>query len=296
MYWNHASEFQETFFPQLLSFITLGILSSIIIHKSSKAGLIEEYKKKEKQYLEHLILLQKDYKKALADVKARDEFLSIVSHELKTPLTSMLLKLQTALHNIRNTSLANFSVENLLKMLESAEQQSKRLSKMITDLLNVSLMTTGKIDLDPEKMDLSQAAKDVIERFKEKLEKEGYRLTISAEKPVVGSWDKLRVEQAISNLVGNAIKYGRGNPISVTVANSNGTGKFIIEDNGIGIPKTLQEKIFTRFGRAVETHEYEGLGVGLYITKQIVHAHQGELHVRSREGSGSTFTIELPIN
>lgn len=279
----------------IVLFVLVGILISVVIHVSSKAAEIEELRKKEKQYLTYLIELQKAYKKAQLEVKARDEFLSIVSHELKTPLTSMLLKLQTVLHNIRNVSLANFSVENLLKMLESAEQQSKRLSKMITDLLNVSLITTGKIDLEPEKMDLSVTTKEVVERFKEKLEKEHYKLTVNAEHPVVGNWDRLRIEQAITNLLGNAIKYGKGNPIHIKVANSNNTGKFIIEDNGIGIPHALQEKIFTRFGRAVDGHAFEGLGVGLYITQQIVHAHKGELQVKSKEGYGSTFIIELPL-
>lgn len=276
-------------------FIIVGVGLSMIIDIKSNGRKLEEYKRKEKQYLEHLIELQKAHKKALADVKARDEFLSIVSHELKTPLTSMLLKLQTVLHNIRSVSLANFSVENLLKMLESAEQQSKRLSKMITDLLNVSLMTTGKMELEREKMDLSETIQEVADRFAEKCEKEGYKLSVHAAHPVIGEWDKLRIEQAVTNLIGNAIKYGKKNPITVTVSNSGGMGRFTVQDSGIGIPKALQEKVFARFGRAVDTHAYEGLGVGLYITQQIVHAHDGKLRVESKENHGSTFTVELPL-
>ena len=151
-----------------LGFCVLGALGiNYLIEKSKHPEIVKRYEKREKEYQQVLFALHKDYQKAKEEIRARDEFLSIASHELKTPLSAMLLQLQTVLHNVRNVSLANFSVENLLKMLDSAEQQSRRLSKMINDLLNVSLITTGRLDLEKEHMDLSQTVTDCIQRIEE---------------------------------------------------------------------------------------------------------------------------------
>src|SRR5258706_1372027 len=181
-------------------FITESIFISFLFEKSRNIKELRELRVKEKEFTE-LILAQKEaYEKAKAEIRSRDEFLSIASHELKTPLTSMLLKLQTALRSIRTVSLANFSVEKLMNMLESTEQQTIRLSKMINDLLNVSLITTGRIDLDVEEFDLKNVVESIIERFSEKLKQEEIVLTFEAKDQAVGKWDKIRLEQAISNL------------------------------------------------------------------------------------------------
>jgi len=253
-----------------------------------------DFKRKEREYLQLLSIMQKENRKYQQEIKARDEFLSLASHELKTPLSSLLLQLQTALHNIRNVSLANFSVENLLKMLQSAEQQSVRLSKMINDLLNTSLITTGRLELEREPVDLSTLVQDVIDQFAAK-EKDGARITLTAAKNVVGEWDKLRIEQVVTNLLSNAIKYGDDKPIEVTVSKHDAHARLSVTDHGIGIPKEQQEKIFEKFKRGVSNHDYQGLGVGLYITAQIVKVHEGKITVRSKQNHGSTFTVELPL-
>lgn len=272
-----------------------GIIS-FVIDTCKRTDEVARYKKREKEYAELLMYLQKANEKAQIEVKARDEFLSIASHELKTPLTSVVLQLQTALNNISNVSLANFSVENLLKMLKSAEQQSRRLTKMINDLLNVSLITTGRLELEREEVNLTQVVKEVVDRFSERLEKEQYSLKLQIpEKPIVGRWDKVRVEQVITNLVSNAIKYGRGKPIEVSVSKNGSFAKLIVKDEGIGIPKEHQQRIFGRFQRAVSAAEYKGLGIGLYITHQIVKAHGGKVKISSKAGKGSTFVVELPL-
>lgn len=279
----------------LLLYTWGGVFISFILDMCKKTDLISKYKKREKDYAELLLYLQKENAKAQVEIKARDEFLSIASHELKTPLTSMLLQLQTALHNISSVSLANFSVENLLKMLKNAEQQTKRLSKMINDLLNVSLITTGRLELEREEVDLNTIVKDVRERFSEKIEKENYTLRVHIDGPVVGKWDKLRIEQVVTNLISNAIKYGNGKPIDVFVSKHGSTARLIIKDQGIGIPSEYQSRIFERFERAVSPSEYKGLGIGLYITHQIVKAHGGRIKVDSKSGKGSIFTVELPF-
>src|SRR5882724_2989237 len=283
-------------FIDLLFFFLVSILLNIVIDKIRNTRDILGYKQREKEYFTLLTQMQKDNEKYRKEVKARDEFLSIASHELKTPLSAMLLQIQTALYNIRSVSLANFSVENLLRMLQSTEQQSKRLSKMINDLLNVSLITTGKLELEKEEVDLAQLTKDVVDRFMERAEREGSQITLKAAEKVVGEWDKLRIEQAVTNLISNALKYGNSKPIDIQVAKHDGMGKIAVTDHGIGIPENQQERIFERFERAVSSHAYKGLGVGLYITHQIVKTHNGKIKLASREGDGSTFVIELPLN
>jgi signal transduction histidine kinase len=280
---------------RLLLFILSAVAIVWLIELSKRPTIVRKYEAREKEYQQLLFKLHRDYLQAQDEIRARDEFLSIASHELKTPLTAMLLQLQTVLHNIRNVSLANFSVENLLRMLDSAEQQSRRLSKMINDLLNVSLITTGRMDLEKESMDLSQTVHDCVERITEKAKRDGVTLTLHAEKELQGRWDKLRIEQAVTNLLTNALKYGNGRPVDVAVTHHGSRAVVTVRDHGIGIPAREQEKIFARFERAMTKHSIEGLGVGLYITKQIVEAHGGKISVESREHHGSTFTLSLPI-
>ncbi len=281
---------------QFILFVTESILVSFLIDIGKRQKIIIDYRRKEKDLLSQINQLQKEIEKEKEEIRSRDEFLSVASHELKTPLTSMLLQIQTALHNIRNVSLAQFSVENLLRMLQGTEQQTKRLSRMINDLLNVSLITTGRMDLELEEVDLSELVKNVVEDFSTKLEREEYELILEAQPSIVGKWDKVRIEQAISNLISNAIKYGQGNPITVTVFGNGKKGIVSVTDQGIGIPDKQRDRIFGLFQRAVSPTEYRGLGVGLFITNQIVKAHAGKIHVKSTEGRGATFVIELPIN
>lgn len=257
-------------------------------------SLIREFNRKEKNYLTQVKNLTEENLKSQKEIKVRDEFLSIASHELKTPLTSTLLKLQIALNNIKNVSLADFSVQKLLEMLESAEQQTQRLSRMINDLLNVSIIRTGRLDLEFEETDLSQIVKDVAGSFSERAEKEGYKVRVEAEDKIKAVIDKVRVSQVVTNLISNALKYGLGNPISVKAYKYSSIGKIIIEDHGIGIPTNQQDKIFSLFER-VHNNNYTGLGIGLYISSQIVKAHKGKIDVQSKPGKGSIFTVELPL-
>jgi signal transduction histidine kinase len=187
-------------------FFFVAIFISYIIDTAKQQDKITDYQKKLRQTHQVIETLEKSYENSQTEIKARDQFLAIASHELKTPVTSMLLQVQTAIHNIRNVSLANFSVATLLKMLEDTEQQSKRLSKMVNDLLDLSLITTGKMDLEIEKVDISRTTQDVAERFANRLVDKN-QLRIITKKTVIGYCDKLRIEQAITNLISNAIKY-----------------------------------------------------------------------------------------
>ena len=285
-----------TFFLESIILILTATISGLSIYYSKKIDQLVRFNEKEKEFEKEKAKIEAANEKLKAEITARDEFLSIASHELKTPLTATLLKLQIALHNIRNTSLANFSVQNLMDMLLSSEQQTQRLAKMIGDLLNVSLMSTGRMELDKEKADLSQITKDVIKGLIEKAKKENIEIRLDANGPVPGKFDKMRIEQVIINLMTNAMKYGNQKPIEVKVEKTNTLGKVTITDYGIGIPEKQKEKIFELFERGVRDGQKNGLGVGLYITNQIVKAHKGKLNLESKEGKGSTFSVEIPLN
>ncbi|MBP6882653.1 MAG: GAF domain-containing protein [Candidatus Levybacteria bacterium] len=235
------------------------------------------------------------YQEAKNAVSARDEFLSIASHELKTPLTSMLLQLQSVLHSMKNQSLANFSIEKTMQMIESTIGQSKRLSKLVNDLLNISLITTGRLELELEKTNLTKVTKDVIDRFEVSAKKAGSHISFVAQGSVMGKWDKIRIEQAITNLVTNAIKYGEGKDIQVSIRKEKDNAVVIVADNGNGISRDQQGKIFNRFERGDVKSSIQGLGVGLYLVSEIVKAHGGQIVVESEVGKGATFSITLPL-
>lgn len=234
------------------------------------------------------------YQEVSDAVQARDEFLSIASHELKTPLTSMLLQLQSVLHSIKNESLATLSIDKNITLLESTINQSKRLTKLVNDLLNISLITTGKMSLEKEKIDLKPIVEDVVSRMSEQAATVGSTISLTTGKSIKGMYDKVRIEQVIINLITNAIKYGGGKPIDVKLTNSNSVATLIVEDHGMGIAEDKQKLIFERFERGDVKRSQKGLGVGLYMVNSIVKAHGGHINVYSTPKKGSRFLVELP--
>ncbi|MDP3987658.1 MAG: HAMP domain-containing sensor histidine kinase, partial [Candidatus Levybacteria bacterium] len=267
-----------TLYIQLTFFIGGSIIISYLINLIKETNEVTKLKQQEKTYARTFIQLHDEYEIALKNIKARDQFLSIVSHELKTPLTIMLLKLHDMLNSIQNVSLANFSIQQLMNVLKNSEQQIKWLSLMINDLLDVSLITTGRMSMKLEDTDLLSVTKQVKQSFSELLKKGKCKIEIHADSPVIGRWDKGRIEQAITNLVSNAIRYGEGTPIEIKIFKTGNQGKFIIKDEGIGIAQSEQKIIFELFKQASAPGKYKkGLGVGLFITSQIVKIHRGNI-------------------
>jgi signal transduction histidine kinase/FixJ family two-component response regulator len=232
------------------------------------------------------------YRQAQEAIQARDEFLSIASHELKTPLTSLQAHVQMLLRGVQKGQLP--AAEQLEKRLERAEQASKRLVQLINGLLDVSRISAGRLELEPERVELVEVVREVAARFGPELAEAGCVLQLIADSPTVGNWDRFRVEQVLNNLLSNAVKYGPGRPIQVRVEAEEGTARLAVRDFGIGIAPEQIERIFARFERAVPARNYGGLGLGLYIVRQIVEAHGGTIQVESQPGAGSTFTVELP--
>ena len=237
------------------------------------------------------------YREAQDAVGARDEFLSIASHELRTPLTPLQLSLQRLLADgPGKQALERLTPDELRQSLIRWDKQVRRLSHLIDNLLDVSRISAGRLDLKPEPVDLVEVAREVVGRLWGDAAGSPQPATVVAEGgPVVGLWDPLRVEQVVSNLLANALKYGGGKPVTVTVSRNERLACFEVRDQGIGIDADKQAKIFERFERAVSSRVYGGLGLGLYIARQIVDAHGGMLEVSSTPGAGSVFTMRLPL-
>lgn len=235
------------------------------------------------------------YEQARKAVLARDEFLSIAAHELRTPLTAMMLHIQALGRGFRRKAPQSVAPETALAKIESAERQLNRLSQLIEALLDVSRIASHRLKLERERVDLSRAARDVAARFAEAAAREGGAIEVHAEAPAVGLWDPARVDQILTNLVANAVKYGPGKPVSITVQRSGGFAELIVRDQGIGIAPESLERIFDRFERAVSAVSYGGLGLGLYITKQLVALHGGAISARSEVGKGTEIVVRLPV-
>lgn len=234
------------------------------------------------------------YDDARIAIQSRDEFLSIASHELKTPLTPLKLQLQILARQFRSGD-SNVPVEKMLKIMDNSDRQLNRLSRLIEDLLDVSRITAGKLRLDMQTKDLNLIIEEVMTQYGHQLQDSLPHIEIEAEKNVVCLVDQMRIEQVIINLLTNAVKYAPGKPIKVTLMKGHNVAKICIRDQGPGIAEEHQERIFKRFERVKATDNIGGLGLGLYISHQIIEAHQGKIYVESKEGSGSNFVIELPL-
>jgi signal transduction histidine kinase len=227
-------------------------------------------------------------------VQTRDDFLSIASHELKTPLTGLKLQVQSLERLSLRESGASVPAAAFEAKVRTMSHQLARLTKLIHSLLDVTRITSGDMTLSRESLALDELVAEVVEATEESLEPSRSEVAIDSE-PIVGCWDRLRVETIVTNVVSNAMKFGNGRPLKITVRRAGSLARLTIEDQGIGIPPEVQARIFEKFERAVPREHYGGFGLGLWIARQLVAAHGGAIRVESTVGVGSTFTIELPL-
>ncbi len=227
-------------------------------------------------------------------IRIRDEFLMIASHELRTPITALKMQLQMAQWNVKVNEGNVSTADRLVKALDVSMTQVDRMSKIIEDMLDVSRMQSGSLDLDKEQCDLVSIIREVSERFLPELHSARCQIELKEVGNILGEWDKVRMEQVLSHLIANAIKYAPGKKIEISAIQSGKQAKLEVKDQGPGIPVEKQSVIFKRFGRAA-SRNLGGLGLGLYICKQIIEAHGGKIRVESTEGHGSAFVIELPL-
>ncbi|HKE13964.1 MAG TPA: ATP-binding protein [Kofleriaceae bacterium] len=228
-------------------------------------------------------------------VRARDEFLSIASHELKTPITPLELQLTSVLGLVREGRLGEVPPEKLESKLEMAVRQIDRLTALINNMLDVTRITSGRLTLARRRLDLRDSVRAVVARSREMIKRSHCPLVITADEEVVGYWDPIGLETVVSNLLSNATKFGEGQPIEIAIDRVGDAARIVVRDHGIGIAPEEQTRIFQRFERAVPARHYGGFGIGLWAARQIIEAHGGAIHVASEPGAGSTFTIELPV-
>jgi signal transduction histidine kinase/Na+/proline symporter len=234
------------------------------------------------------------YQQAAEAIRLRDEFLAVASHELKTPLTPLRLKIQTLERLVARGDLARVPQEKLAQLFGGAENQVVRLVGLVDDLLDVTRLTTRRLHLRPEPVDLRAMVVDVVERHANDAAQARCAVAIREGPPVAGDWDRLRLEQVLTNLLMNAFKYAPGTRVDVAVEGDLRRARLEVRDEGPGIAPADQERIFRPFERAVRLLEVSGFGLGLYIVRQIVEAHGGTIALESDVGRGTTFRIELP--
>jgi PAS domain S-box-containing protein len=225
-------------------------------------------------------------------LKSRDEFLSFASHELKTPITALSIKLDILL---REVGRPGSDSGKIAAGLEVAARQTQRLTRLVDELLDVSRIMARPLKLEREEMNLSLLIQDVLTRLHEVIDRAECSVLRHVQPGVAGTWDRMRLEQVLENLLTNAAKYGAGSPIEVALRADGRWATLAVRDHGPGIPESEHGRIFDRFARMAPPG-VGGLGLGLYITKQIIEAHHGRIRVESRQGQGATFVVELPLH
>jgi PAS domain S-box-containing protein len=228
-------------------------------------------------------------------IKTRDEFMSMASHELKTPLTSLQLQTQMSKKIIAKEGLDAFPPEKLIKLIQTFDNQVGRLSRLVEDMLDVVKINQGCIPINLETANLGELVTGSVEKFNTTLNRvNGNDISVSSNGMVEGNFDRFRIEQVVFNLLSNATKYGEGAPVKVEVIAENNRAKILVHDKGPGIALENQERIFKPFERATSSRQISGLGLGLHIVSRIVAAHGGDVRVESALGHGATFIVELP--
>lgn len=234
------------------------------------------------------------YREAVNAVSSRDDFISVASHELRTPLGSMSLAVEYVRRWASSEQSRTAPPDAVRTKIEVAARQVDRLTQLVAQLMDVSRIRAGRLELQREGVDLVEVARDVLQRFADEATKARCELSIRADGPMVGQWDRLRIEQVATNLLSNALKFGAGKPVEVNVGGDADSAWLSVRDHGIGVAPEDVERIFARFERTTSARGYGGMGLGLYIVRQIVKEHGGHIRVESEPGAGSTFTVELP--
>ncbi|HEX8697676.1 MAG TPA: ATP-binding protein [Myxococcaceae bacterium] len=236
------------------------------------------------------------FQRAQEAITSRDTFLSIASHELRTPLTSMKMHAQHMRKRLATNAPAAFTPESVARLVDQTERSIGKLSRLVEDMLDISRIATGRLNMQLEPVELSTLTRDVLERFSQQLTEAGNTLELHLAPGIVGRWDHDRIEQVLANLLTNVLKYAPGTPVKVSTREVGNSAILEVEDRGPGIAPEDQPRVFERFERLVAANQVSGLGLGLHIAKHIAEAHGGTIRVRSAPGEGASFIVELPVS
>jgi signal transduction histidine kinase len=226
-------------------------------------------------------------------VSMRDDFMSMIAHELRNPLNSVYLQAQ-----LRRKMLSGPNAPDrqaMLHMVERDERQIRSMIRLLDDMLDVSRLRTGRLAMNPAPFDLAEVARRCVEAIGEQARAAGVEVSLTAPPELSVHGDDFRVEQVVTNLLTNALRYGEAKPVAVTVRAGDGQAFVSVRDQGMGIAPADQERIFQQFERSEGSAQVPGLGLGLFIARQIVEAHRGRLEVHSELGKGSEFVLVLPM-
>jgi signal transduction histidine kinase len=276
---------------QHLAGVDAGAIVSTFIIMGIAAATCSYGSRRITSLISHIVKDVTERRLAEEALRARDDFLSVASHELRTPLTNVQLNVEGLRRLLKRRETAS---PDILARIDSAYASTQRLGRLIDALLDVSRLKTGRFELELEVADLSSIAASVVEQSAEALSEAKCTVTLTAPAEVTGHWDRVRLEQVVSNLLSNAMKYGAGAPIEITVSGGDHHGEISVRDHGIGIAPANHARVFARFERAVSKKDFSGLGLGLWICGQIVTLHGGKIGLVSDAGRGAAFTVTLP--
>ncbi|CDS53939.1 two-component hybrid sensor and regulator [Polaromonas sp. CG9_12] len=254
---------------------------------------LEKSRQEQDALLESLQTTQMALQKAL---NMRDEFMSVVAHELRTPLNTLFMDVQMRKMLLERGKVAVFDAAYLEKMVARDQRQVQSMVRLIDDMLDVTRIRSNRLSIRPGPVDLPALLGRVTGNLSHQAEAAGSAITLHADQPVTGCWDEFRIEQVVTNLLTNALRYGNGKPVEVSLVLLGDSVVLHVRDQGKGIPARDQQRIFDPFERAVgQDDSTTGLGLGLYITRQLVEAHGGTISVQSREAEGALFSVTLPL-
>jgi len=267
------------------------------LYRQSKAmkqqvEALEQSRREQEALLKKLQATQNELEQA---VRMRDDFMSIVAHEVRTPLNGLILETQLRKMHLARDNAAAFTLDKMHAMVDRDERQIKSLIRLIEDMLDVSRIRTGKLSIRPSRFDLSQLVGNLLQNFAQQIEAAETEVSFTATEPVEGQWDEFRIEQVVSNLLTNALRYGGKSPVQVRVYREGNEARVEVADQGIGISEENQKRIFQQFERVSAKTVVAGLGLGLFISEQIVAAHGGSIVVESRINEGALFRVCLPL-
>lgn len=232
------------------------------------------------------------YRLAQEGMIARDAFLAVASHELKTPLMPLTLSLQSILRGAR--ARPGEVPQAIVHRVEMAERQTHRLARIADSILDASRAEVGRIELERGEVDLVELVREQVAALDREIAPGGYRLILPPGEEALGFWDRRRIGQVVGSLLANAAKFGAGKGIEIRVAVEGDRVRLSVQDHGVGIARDAQATVFERGAWAAAVKPRGGLGLGLYLSRKIVEAHGGSIAVESEIGHGATFVVDLP--
>lgn len=253
---------------------------------------LEKSRKEQALLMQQLTATQGELQAA---VRTRDDFISMATHELRTPLNTLYLDSQLRKMQLDRGRADIFDVPYLQAMVARDRRQVEAMMRLIDDMMDASRINSKQLSIRPVPMELSALLARVVENLAHQAAAAGSPITLDAGQPVTALWDEFRIEQVVINLLTNALRYGESKPVAVSLRLLPEGACISVRDHGRGISAPDQLRIFEQFARVASNDGTGGLGLGLFITRQLVQAHGGSIRVESRQGEGAEFTVTLPL-